>query len=182
MIKKKTYLFQPFPSISFSLSLSFSPPSITPRVSTAPLEYASPASESNNFQKEIPRLTALDFQNPEAETQTGQDHVLDIGFGIQEREGNSVKVRVLVHDETEDFRNLLKVLGEVEEFYDCIGRIIGIILYYIYRIMVLELLAHNSLQIQSTVHESMEYHFLEIHPPTGCNPSSNTEYASQAAL
>ncbi|KAK8536957.1 hypothetical protein V6N13_000138 [Hibiscus sabdariffa] len=66
---------------------------------------------------------------------------------------------VLVHDETEDFRNLLKVLGEVEEFYDCIGRIIGI--------MVLELLAHNSLQIQSTVHESMEYHFLEIHPPTG---------------
>ncbi|KAK8496777.1 hypothetical protein V6N12_044685 [Hibiscus sabdariffa] len=81
---------------------------------------------------------------------------------------------VLVHDETEDFRNLLKVLGEVEEFYDCIGRIIGI--------MVLELLAHNSLQIQSTVHESMEYHFLEIHPPTGCNPSSNTEHASQAAL
>lgn len=53
--------------------------------------------------------------------------------------------------------------------------------------MVLELLAQSSLEMQTAhqaqhVHESMECQFLEIHPPTGCDLSQDTEYASQAAL
>ncbi|KAE8712021.1 hypothetical protein F3Y22_tig00110264pilonHSYRG00035 [Hibiscus syriacus] len=48
--------------------------------------------------------------------------------------------------------------------------------------MVLQILAQNSHQIQTTIHESKECQFLEIHPPTGCDISSNTEYASQASL
>ncbi|KAE8694837.1 UDP-glucose pyrophosphorylase 3 isoform 4 [Hibiscus syriacus] len=78
----------------------------------------------------------------------GQDHVLHI---------------VLVSKKDKGIQ--WKVLGEVEEFYDCIGGIIG-----------------SFPQIQTTIHESKECQFLEIHPPTGCDLSSNTEYASQAAL
>lgn len=141
----------------------------------------------------------------------GQDHVFDMGFGFEDREMSSVKTAlyslakiiekwdfsnggngnvgrenqnggVLVGEDTQqDFNNLLKVLGEVEDFYDCIGGIIG------YQIMVLELLAQSSFETQSInnsnhLHESMECQFLEIHPPIGCDLSSNTEYASQAAL
>ncbi|KAK8508246.1 hypothetical protein V6N13_055689 [Hibiscus sabdariffa] len=240
---KKPSLFHPFPPLSFSLSLSSSPSSITPRVSTVPLEYAPPAPDSNNFNQEISRLKTLrlklsnsktlkqklkvldsddkvkDFLNTQGckgflsslglslndlflvkcLVAAGQDHVLDMGFGFEEKsvkspvktalyslveiiekwDSNNVRNgnhSVLVHDETEDFKKLLKVLGQVEEFYDCIGGIVG------YQIMVLELLAQSSLQIQTTTHESMECQLLEIHPPTGCDLSSDTEYASQAAL
>lgn len=54
--------------------------------------------------------------------------------------------------------------------------------------MVLELLAQSSFETQSInnshhLHDSMECQFLEIHPPPiRCDLSSNTEYASQAAL
>ncbi|KAE8726771.1 hypothetical protein F3Y22_tig00006230pilonHSYRG00017 [Hibiscus syriacus] len=240
---KKPSLFHPFPPLSFSQSLSSSPPSITPRVSTAPLEYTPPAPDSNDFHQEISRLKTLRLKLSNSKTlqqklkvldsddkvrnslktqgckrflsslglslndlflvrclvAAGQDHVLDMGFGFQENSlkspvktalyslvqmiekwdsgnGRNGNGSVLVHDETEDFKNLLKVLGQIEEFYDCIGGIIG------YQITVLELLAQNSLQIQTMTHESMECEFLEIHPPTGCDLSSNTEYASQAAL
>ena len=90
----------------------------------------------------------------------GQDHVLDMGFGFREREGDGVRSSVktalyalaemiekwgvnnggnggregfakcqngsvLVDEESEDLKKLLKILGEIEEFYDCIGGIIG---------------------------------------------------------
>ncbi|KAJ9160363.1 hypothetical protein P3X46_025771 [Hevea brasiliensis] len=80
-----------------------------------------------------------------------------------------------------DLRKLLKTLGEIEQFYDCIGGIIG------YQIMVLELLAQSTSEKQTTnwshhIQESMECQFLEIHAPNVVDLSKNTEYASQAAL
>ncbi|XP_022764976.1 UTP--glucose-1-phosphate uridylyltransferase 3, chloroplastic-like isoform X2 [Durio zibethinus] len=264
---KKPSLVHPFPpisSLSFSLSLSSSQSRSTyttiTRVSTAPLEYAPPAPDSNNFQKEISRLKTLRLKlsasknlkeklkvlNSDSKVKhflntqgfervlgshglglnelflvkclvaAGQDHVLDMGFGFEEREGDGVSRSVknalyvlvemiekwdvniggsggregflksqnggvLEEEENEDLKKLLKILAEIEDFYDCIGGIIG------YQIMVLELLAQSSLGMQTTnhsqqVHESMECQFLEIHPPTGCDLSQNTEYASQAAL
>ncbi|XP_052478085.1 UTP--glucose-1-phosphate uridylyltransferase 3, chloroplastic isoform X3 [Gossypium raimondii] len=255
--KKPSLLFHPFPTLSFSSSLSSStppPPLCAPRVSTATIEYAPPAPDSN-FHHEISRLKALRLKLSSSTTlkqklkildsdakvkfflnthgykkvlsslglglnelflvksmvAAGQDHVFDMGFGFEDREMSSVKTAlyslakiiekwdfsnggngnggrenqnggVLVGEDTQqDFNNLLKVLGEVEEFYDCIGGIIG------YQIMVLELLAQSSFETQSInnsnhLHESMECQFLEIHPPIGCDLSSNTEYASQAAL
>ncbi|XVF24165.1 hypothetical protein REPUB_Repub13aG0103800 [Reevesia pubescens] len=262
---KKSSLFHPFPplsSLSFSLSLSSSPSSSNtiPRVTAAPLEYAPPAPDSNNFQQEISRLKTLRLKLSTSKTlkqkhkvldsdstvkrflntqgfervfgspglglnelfllkclvAAGQGHVLDMGFGFEERERDGVRSSVktalyalvemiekldvnnggnggrqgfvktqngsvLVAEESEDLKKLLKILGEIEKFYDCIGGIIG------YQIMVLELLAESSLEMQTTnqsqrVHESMECLFLEIHPPTGCDLSQNPEYASQAAL
>ncbi|KAJ6720605.1 UTP--GLUCOSE-1-PHOSPHATE URIDYLYLTRANSFERASE 3 CHLOROPLASTIC [Salix viminalis] len=84
-------------------------------------------------------------------------------------------------EEIKDLKKLLKSLVEVEEFYDCIGGVIG------YQIMVLELLFHSTFKKQTTnwsqhTKESMECQFLEIHPPSGLDLSKNTEYASQAAL
>lgn len=84
-------------------------------------------------------------------------------------------------EEIEDFKRLLKTLGEIERFYDCIGGIIG------YQIMVLDLLAQSSRKDQTKgwsehIHESMESQFLEIHTPSGLDLSQNKEYASQAAL
>ncbi|XVE99805.1 hypothetical protein REPUB_Repub03eG0232900 [Reevesia pubescens] len=262
---KKPSLFHPFPflsSLSFSLPLSSSPSSSTPitRVSTAPVEYAPAAPDSNNFHQEISRLKTLRLElstsknlkqklkvlNSDSKVKSfldtqgfekvfgslglslnelflvkclvaaGQCHVFDMGFGFEARETDEVKNTVktalyalvemiekwdvnnsgkggregvlksqngdvLEDEESEDFKKLLKILGEIEEFYDCIGGIIG------YQIMVLELLAQSSLKMQTTnhsqhVHESMECQFLEIHPPIGCDLSQNTEYASQAAL
>lgn len=265
---KKPSLFHYFPtqhSLSFSLSLSSSPSPSTSttatRVTTAPLDYAPHAPDSNNFQQEISRLKTLRLKLSSSKTlkqklrvldsdskvkhflntrgfervlgslglglnevflvkclvAAGQHHVLDMGFGFAEREGDGVRSSVktalyalvemiekwdvinggsgggregfaksqngcvLVDEESEDLKKLLKLLGEVEEFYDCIGGIVG------YQIMVLELLAQSSLEMQTAhqaqhVHESMECQFLEIHPPTGCDLSQDTEYASQAAL
>ncbi|GLT92937.1 hypothetical protein SLE2022_107470 [Rubroshorea leprosula] len=88
---------------------------------------------------------------------------------------------VLVDEEIGDLKRLLKTLGEIEQFYDCIGGIIG------YQIMALDLLAQSSLEGQTKnwsehIHASLECQFLEIHTPTGLDLSQNTEYASQAAL
>ncbi|GAB4827621.1 UTP--glucose-1-phosphate uridylyltransferase 3, chloroplastic [Ancistrocladus abbreviatus] len=77
-------------------------------------------------------------------------------------------------------RKLLRILREIEEFYDCIGGIIG------YQITVLELLAGSiSGEIMNrsrNINEPLKWQFLEIHSPNGFDLSQNTEYASQAAL
>ncbi|KAH6823475.1 UDP-glucose pyrophosphorylase 3 [Perilla frutescens var. hirtella] len=78
-------------------------------------------------------------------------------------------------------RSLLNMLGEVEQFYDCIGGIIG------YQISVLELLAQST-QEGHTTHwngqtaKSLKCQFVEIHPPSVLDLSEDTDYASQAAL
>ncbi|KAF8402599.1 hypothetical protein HHK36_010687 [Tetracentron sinense] len=84
-------------------------------------------------------------------------------------------------EELVTFQKLLRTLGEIEQFYDCIGGIIG------YQIMVLELLSKSTSERQTMnwsqhINEAMECQFLEIHSPSGLNLSQNTEYASQAAL
>ncbi|XP_037497955.1 UTP--glucose-1-phosphate uridylyltransferase 3, chloroplastic isoform X2 [Jatropha curcas] len=84
-------------------------------------------------------------------------------------------------EEIADLRKLLKTLEEIEQFYDCVGGIIG------YQIMVLELLAQSTSEMHATnwsqhIQESMECQFLEIHAPNVIDLSKNTEYASQAAL
>ncbi|XP_021903908.1 UTP--glucose-1-phosphate uridylyltransferase 3, chloroplastic isoform X2 [Carica papaya] len=88
---------------------------------------------------------------------------------------------VLQEREVSEFRKLLKILGEVEEFYDCIGGIIG------YQIMVLELLAQSRSERQTAswsqhITEAMDCQFLEIHSPSVVDLSQDTGYASQAAL
>ncbi|XP_050209202.1 UTP--glucose-1-phosphate uridylyltransferase 3, chloroplastic [Mercurialis annua] len=87
----------------------------------------------------------------------------------------------LREDEIEDLRKLLRILDEIEQFYDCIGGIIG------YQIMVLELLSQSTYEKQTTnwsqhLKESMDCQFLEIHTPNVVDLSKNTDYASQAAL
>ncbi|XP_034906978.1 UTP--glucose-1-phosphate uridylyltransferase 3, chloroplastic isoform X2 [Populus alba] len=107
------------------------------------------------------------------------------GFDLSDN-GNKGLERInygvnLNDEEIKDLKKLLKSLGEVEEFYDCIGGVIG------YQIMVLELLFQSTFKKQTTnwsqhIKESMECQFLEIHAPSGLDLSKNTEYASQAAL
>ncbi|KAJ6836989.1 UTP--glucose-1-phosphate uridylyltransferase 3, chloroplastic [Iris pallida] len=76
----------------------------------------------------------------------------------------------------EELRNLLKTLGQMEKFYDCIGGIIG------YQILVLEHLSPLEAEANwSHLHESVEQ-FLKLHVPHGHNLVENTEYASQAAM
>lgn len=142
---------------------------------------------------------------------SGQEHVLDFGFefvdselesvrgsiksalyalvGMIEKldvngggEANGIGFGLTLNDEDiGDLRKLLKILGEVEQFYDCIGGIIG------YQITVLELLVETRVEIQTTKrskhkHELMDCQFLEIHTPRGLDLSQNTEYALEAAL
>ncbi|XP_027159295.1 UTP--glucose-1-phosphate uridylyltransferase 3, chloroplastic [Coffea eugenioides] len=101
--------------------------------------------------------------------------------------GESNKVglanKILGHGEEDvnAFKLLLKTLGDVEQFYDCIGGIIG------YQIMVLELLAHSTCEekaVNWSQHNksSLQCQFIEIHPPKVLDLSQDTEYASQAAL
>ncbi|KAJ7959622.1 UTP--glucose-1-phosphate uridylyltransferase 3 chloroplastic [Quillaja saponaria] len=98
------------------------------------------------------------------------------------REGFGKKISVALEDEEiRDLKKLLNSLGEIEQFYDCIGGIIG------YQITVLELLAESTFERQSTnwsqnIHETKECQFLEIQAPSGLDLSENTEYASQAAI
>ncbi|XP_031109281.1 UTP--glucose-1-phosphate uridylyltransferase 3, chloroplastic [Ipomoea triloba] len=78
-------------------------------------------------------------------------------------------------------RSLLKSLGEIEQFYDCIGGIIG------YQIMVLELLVHSTSERQTNnwsahTDKSLGREIIEIHPPCALDLSRDVEYASQAAL
>ncbi|KAL3523999.1 hypothetical protein ACH5RR_016833 [Cinchona calisaya] len=84
-------------------------------------------------------------------------------------------------EDIKTFRSLLKILGEIEQFYDCIGGIIG------YQIMVLELLAQSTyegLAVNWSQHnpKSLQCQFIEIHPPYVLDLAKDTEYASQAAL
>ncbi|KAJ0102982.1 hypothetical protein Patl1_06650 [Pistacia atlantica] len=88
---------------------------------------------------------------------------------------------VLENEKVKDLNKLLKSLAEIEQFYDCIGGIIG------YQVKVLELLAQSKFEEQTMgriqhINESMECQFLEVHVPSGLDLSQNTEYASQAAL
>ncbi|KAG2626888.1 hypothetical protein PVAP13_3KG484372 [Panicum virgatum] len=74
--------------------------------------------------------------------------------------------------EMEALRRLLKFLGDIEEFYDCIGGIIG------YQIMALELLSAS----KDRKHRPSKDKFVDFHVPSGLNLLEDTEYASQAAL
>ncbi|TVU19759.1 hypothetical protein EJB05_35930, partial [Eragrostis curvula] len=74
--------------------------------------------------------------------------------------------------EMELLRSLLKFLGDMEEFYDCIGGIIG------YQIMALELLSAS----KDRMHRPSKDKFVDFHVPDGLNLLEDTEYASQAAL
>ncbi|KAL6841388.1 hypothetical protein ACP4OV_028906 [Aristida adscensionis] len=69
-------------------------------------------------------------------------------------------------------RSLLKFLGDIEEFYDCIGGIIG------YQILALELLSAS----KDRMHRPSKDKFVDFHVPEGHNLLDDTEYASQAAL
>lgn len=93
---------------------------------------------------------------------------------------SEAKDAVLEIEQVTDLNKLLKTLAEIEQFYDCVGGIIG------YQVEVLELLAQSKFERKTTksqhVHESMECQFLEIHVPSGLDLSQNTEYAAQAAL
>ncbi|KAK6145538.1 hypothetical protein DH2020_022358 [Rehmannia glutinosa] len=87
----------------------------------------------------------------------------------------------LKDEESAALRSLLKMLGEVEQFYDCIGGIIG------YQMKVLELLAQSTHEGQTInwsqqTNKLLKCQFVEIHPPSVLDLSEDTEYASQAAL
>lgn len=76
-------------------------------------------------------------------------------------------------------RSMLKIIAEVERFYDCIGGIIG------YQIMVLELLAQSTFERPCLSHNSnssLKRDITEIHPPNVLDLSDDLEYASQAAI
>ncbi|PWZ09679.1 UTP--glucose-1-phosphate uridylyltransferase 3, chloroplastic [Zea mays] len=75
-------------------------------------------------------------------------------------------------EEMEVLPRLLKFLDNVEEFYDCIGGIIG------YQIMVLELLSAS----KDRMHRPSKDKFVDFHVPSGLNLLKDKEYASQAAL
>ncbi|KZV39269.1 hypothetical protein F511_14570 [Dorcoceras hygrometricum] len=78
--------------------------------------------------------------------------------------------------------SLLRMLGEVEQFYDCIGGIIG------YQLKVLELLTESPHEGRKINHHPLRTktllgcQFVEIHPPKVLDLSKDTEYASKAAL
>lgn len=75
-------------------------------------------------------------------------------------------------EEMEVLPRLLKFLDNVEEFYDCIGGIIG------YQIMALELLSAS----KDRMHQPSKDKFVDFHVPSGLNLLKDKEYASQAAL
>ncbi|CAA3005149.1 UTP--glucose-1-phosphate uridylyltransferase 3, chloroplastic [Olea europaea subsp. europaea] len=82
-------------------------------------------------------------------------------------------------EEKRALRSLLKTLGEVEQFYDCLGGIIG------YQITVLELLAQSTSEGQTInwfEQKSSKYQIIDIHPPNVLDLSEDVEYASQAAI
>lgn len=155
-------------------------------------------------------LTPYEFFLFKCLVAAGQEHVLGWGFEFVQSEMESVRSSVksalyalvsmiekldvngegsgekiggvaLNDEDFKDLKKLLKNLGEIEQFYNCIGGIIG------YQIAVLELLAQSSVEMQTTnwsksIQENMECQFLEIHAPSGLDLSQNPEYASQAAL
>uniref|UniRef100_A0A0D9WHI9 UGP3-like C-terminal hexapeptide repeats domain-containing protein n=1 Tax=Leersia perrieri TaxID=77586 RepID=A0A0D9WHI9_9ORYZ len=74
--------------------------------------------------------------------------------------------------EMELLRRLLKFLGDIDEFYDCIGGIVG------YQIVALELLSAS----RDHKHRPSKDKITDFHVPNGLNLLEDTEYASQAAL
>ncbi|KAM0888165.1 hypothetical protein ACQ4PT_028518 [Festuca glaucescens] len=88
--------------------------------------------------------------------------------------GEGVVEDVARSGETELLRQLLKFLGDIEEFYDCIGGIIG------YQITALELISASKSKDSKYWHSQDK--FIGFHVPTGVNLLEDTEYASQAAL
>lgn len=138
----------------------------------------------------------------------GQEHVLSLGFEFVGSEFESARgslksaLYVLVEmierwdggaglgkksdgtlkdEEVGDLKHLLKILGEIEQFYDCIGGIIG------YQTMVLELVTQSTFERHTAngshhLNEAMKCQFLEIHSPNGLDLSQNTEYSSEAAM
>ncbi|XP_010554677.1 PREDICTED: UTP--glucose-1-phosphate uridylyltransferase 3, chloroplastic [Tarenaya hassleriana] len=95
-------------------------------------------------------------------------------------EGRREHGLALSAEEVGHLRKFLKFLEEIEQFYDCIGGIIG------YQIMVLELLQQATRrQITNRSHfveESLDGQYLEIHLPNVLDLTQKKEYASQAAL
>ncbi|XP_047270830.1 UTP--glucose-1-phosphate uridylyltransferase 3, chloroplastic isoform X3 [Capsicum annuum] len=82
-------------------------------------------------------------------------------------------------EEYEALRSMLKIIADVERFYDCIGGIIG------YQIMVLELLSQSTFERPCLSHNSnnsLKREITEIHPPSVLDLSQDLEYASQAAI
>ncbi|XP_020583179.1 UTP--glucose-1-phosphate uridylyltransferase 3, chloroplastic isoform X2 [Phalaenopsis equestris] len=75
---------------------------------------------------------------------------------------------------------LLKTLNDVEEFYDCVGGIIG------YQVLVLELLLPLTSKEKSNwfsrLNLSLKCQLQEFHFPSGVNLLENAEYASQAVF
>uniref|UniRef100_A0A5B7BSI7 UGP3-like C-terminal hexapeptide repeats domain-containing protein n=1 Tax=Davidia involucrata TaxID=16924 RepID=A0A5B7BSI7_DAVIN len=103
-------------------------------------------------------------------------------WDVNRGEGLGKKIGVRFKDEEiRALKTLLKTLREMEEFYDCIGGIIG------YQTVALELLTQSTYEGHAingshNINESMECQFLEIHPPGRVDLSQDTEYAYQAAL
>ncbi|ESQ44484.1 hypothetical protein EUTSA_v10005783mg [Eutrema salsugineum] len=87
---------------------------------------------------------------------------------------------VLDAEEIAHFRKFLTFLGEIEQFYDCIGGIIG------YQVMVLELLHQSTKRHNASrshlVEESLSCQYLEMHSPSVLDLTQEKEFASQAAL
>ncbi|KAG8390128.1 hypothetical protein BUALT_Bualt01G0051300 [Buddleja alternifolia] len=91
------------------------------------------------------------------------------------------KCRGSKDEERGALRSLLKMLAEVDRFYDCIGGIIG------YQVKVFELLAQSThegkmINWSQQTNKLLKCQFVEIHSPPVLDLSEDTEYASQAAL
>ncbi|ERN08982.1 UTP--glucose-1-phosphate uridylyltransferase 3, chloroplastic isoform X1 [Amborella trichopoda] len=72
-------------------------------------------------------------------------------------------------------RRLLRTLADIENFYDCIGGIIG------YQLAVLELLLTSKSGNTPSI-EELRCEYKEFHVPFGSDLSEDANYASQAAL
>ncbi|RVW42316.1 UTP--glucose-1-phosphate uridylyltransferase 3, chloroplastic [Vitis vinifera] len=108
----------------------------------------------------------------------GQEHMIE-KWEVSGAEGLGKKNGV-ADEEIGALKKLLKTLRETEQFYDCIGGIIG------YQIVVLELLTQSlskkHINWIQHINEAMQCQLLELHSPCGLDLSKNTAYASQAAL
>ncbi|XP_024970468.1 UTP--glucose-1-phosphate uridylyltransferase 3, chloroplastic isoform X2 [Cynara cardunculus var. scolymus] len=119
-----------------------------------------------------------DFESARGSLKTALYTLVEI---IEKWEGNDDRE---IHEEVDGvaLRSLLKTLRDVEEFYDCIGGIIG------YQLTILEILSQSvhgekNINFQHINNSnSMGCQLLEIHPPSVLDLSQDTEYAAQAAL
>ncbi|XP_010504481.1 PREDICTED: UTP--glucose-1-phosphate uridylyltransferase 3, chloroplastic isoform X2 [Camelina sativa] len=105
---------------------------------------------------------------------------LDVNSSSGYNGGRREMDTVLGAEEIAHFRKFLKFLDEIEQFYDCIGGIIG------YQVMVLELLYQSTKRRNTSrshiVEESLGCQYLEMHTPSVLDLTQRKEYASQAAL